>query len=128
MKKASGIFSSIALFILFSVFIYIFREYLIENNVDVKILMGANLLMFCLSAISHLLHLRASKNPNPNVLVRSIMGATSLKLFVLAAATIVYLFFNRENPSIKAIFIGMAFYVVYTVFDVKFAMQLNSRK
>lgn len=128
MKKGSGIFSGITLFILFSVVIYLLQDYLHRNNIDYRVVTGANILMFALSVISHVLHISASKNPNPNVLVRSIMGATSLKLFVLAAATIVYLYLHRENPNIKAIFAGMALYVFYTIFDVKYAMQLNSKK
>lgn len=95
------------------------------HNVDVMVVFAANCLLFVLSALSLMMHTKAIDKKNPNAAIRGVMGATVLKLFVLAAAALVYLFLSNKNRSLNAIFVGMILYVVYTFIEVRIASKTN---
>jgi Kef-type K+ transport system membrane component KefB len=61
-------------------------------------------------------------------MVRGVMSAVVLKLFVLGTAAFLYLYISGEQKSVNALFIGMALYLVYTWLEVKISMQLNPPK
>jgi len=67
-------------------------------------------------------------HPNPNVFVRSIMGAVFLKLLVICIAVIIYFVLVKENRSFRAILITMALYIFYTIIEVSGAVSLNRKK
>ncbi len=119
---------------LFVIFIAITASaLLLGNQLDAKkidhiVVIAANALLFMLTAIIMLLHLKAARNANPNVFVRSVMGATALKLLAIIVALAIYLFTAGPNRSVYAIAVGMGLYVLYTVIEVRAVLQLNQRK
>lgn len=69
-----------------------------------------------------------SQNPNPNAVIRGVMAGTFLKLFVLAAATLIYLFNAGEDRSVNAVFVGMGLYIIYTWLEVRISLRMNQKK
>jgi hypothetical protein len=58
-------------------------------------------------------------------MVRSVMGATLLKLFVLATAAFIYLFLKKSANVTYTLFIVMFMYIVYTALEVRTALKMN---
>lgn len=99
-----------------------------DAKIDHIVLMYSNILFFFLATISLALHVKAAKNPNPNVLVRSIMGSTLIKMIVIGTAVLVYVKITKENRSVGAVIIGMVLYIIYMMIEVKTALKLNKKQ
>ncbi len=127
-KLRSTFLPLVTVFVLVNAACFAWKNQLLAHGVDPSVVQGANVLLFLLATLCALMHYRAIKNPNPNAFVRSIMGATVLKLFVLAGAVLVYVYFTGVNKSVPAIVAGMVLYVVYTIFEVAGAFKLNKIK
>ena len=123
------IFPLVILFVLLSVLFYAFSQWMRNHHIDPVVVMVANALMFVLASIAVSMHKKSMHNPNPNVFARSIMGATMLKLFVVAIVTLVwFVTAPKHTRSVNAIFFAMVLYVIYTVVEVKIALTLNKKK
>jgi hypothetical protein len=89
--------------------------------------MYGNLILFLLTLIACIIHIRALKNNNPYAFVRAVTLASFLKLIVIAISVVIY-FAAVKTRSIYAIALAMVFYIVYTIFEVKGAMRLNRER
>jgi hypothetical protein len=56
------------------------------------------------------------------------MGAMVMKLFVIAAAVIIYLFLTGSQKNIAGILICMGLYIIYTGIEVRSTSTLNKKK
>jgi hypothetical protein len=130
MKKEYGryIRPLLVLFIIINGLLIGFQNRLESKKISVDVVIYANLLLFVVSMLNLYFQLKALRNPNPNASIRGLMAGTFLKLFVLAAATIVYLLVAGESRSVNAVFAGMGLYIVYTWLEVKISLRLNPKK
>ncbi len=121
----------IPLFIVFLIvncFCLVFTSWLTEKKVDTMVVISANLLLFLIGVINGAMSLRAMKNPNPNVFVRSSMAGTFIKLLVMAAAVMIYSLTAGDKISVAAIIVSMGLYVIYSIIEVKASLKLNRKK
>jgi hypothetical protein len=102
-------------------------KWLNAKGIDYAVLIYANLILFVLTIIACFIHIKAVKSKNPYAFVRGVTMASFLKLIVIAASVAVY-FALSETQNIYAVGIAMAFYIAYTIFEVKGAMRLNRDK
>ncbi|HLI92307.1 MAG TPA: hypothetical protein VKU83_01800, partial [Puia sp.] len=87
-------------------------------NTDGKVLLVANELLFALTAVSYLLHLKSLRNQNPHFFVRMVYGSLVVKM--LACLLAVFLYGVFASPVNKgAIFGSFILYVIYTFLEVK---------
>jgi len=121
-------FQFFIVFILITIAAMVFAAWLDANKINHLVVIGANALLLVVAGISLLLQVKAAANPNPNVFIRSLMGGTFLKLFVILIALVIYLVAAGPNKSIYAVFVGMGLYVVYTIVEVRGLLQLNKHK
>lgn len=119
----------VILFIVLNALFITSKKFLLKYNIDQEVILIANLLMFILSMLAIIMHRKSIKNPNPNVFARSIMGATVLKLFVLASAAIIYFIAAAGSArNVNAVFGGMVLYVLYSILEVRIALLLNKHR
>ena len=118
------------LFLIVNVFCLLYRDGSIHLsfNLDVYVVVIANLLLFLLALLGAYRHAKALENKNPNVFIRSIMGMTVLKFFVLVAAALIYVFTAKENRNLPGILIALGLYILYAVLEVSAAYRLNKNK
>jgi hypothetical protein len=116
------------LFIITTALFLVFRSRLELAKVDVAVLIYANILLFLVTMLNIYFQVRNLKNPNPNAVIRGVMAATFLKLFALGAAAIIYLLAAGAARSVKAIFVAMALYIIYTWLEVRISLRLNPKK
>jgi hypothetical protein len=118
----------IIVFVIITAACLVFSHQLEKYNINHEILLGANLILFVLMMVTSLLHVKASRNPNPYAFVRSITLGVFLKLIVIAGAILIYFYKSGANINIYTIALAMIFYLIYTVLEVAAAMRLNRKK
>lgn len=118
----------IAMFIILNGVLIAFQHKLETKKVSIDVVVMANLLLFVVSMANIYFQAKAVKNPNPSAAIRGVMAGTFLKLFVLAAAAMVYLFAAGAGRSINAVFVSMGLYIIYTWLEVRISLRLNPKK
>lgn len=106
----------------------IWSNYWDSININHSVVIFGNALLFLLAFVSLWLHIGASKKENPNVLVRSIMGSTFIKMMVIAISVLLYLKVMKGEKSKLAVITTMAIYLVYVFLEVKTALKLNKKQ
>lgn len=127
-KFTKLIMPMLLLFFIANVIIILTEKQMKAASIDYTIVSFANILFFVLGLISLGLHAMASKKENPNVLFRSIMGSTFIKMIVTGTAVLIYAKTAKEKTSTIAVLIGMALYLAYMAIEVKTALQLNKKQ
>lgn len=117
----------VILYVITTALFIVFRPRLEAKGINPAVVISADLLLFAVTMINLYLQFRSINNPNPNAVVRSVLGGTFLKLFVLAAAVIIYLLAAGPGRSINAVFVGMALYIIYTWLEVRISLRLKSK-
>lgn len=126
-KRANGITSLFILFIIVNSFCFLFKNWLDAKNIDHLVVIGANCILFVLSATVYYMHKKAVQNKNPYAFVRSVMAGTFIKLVVIAIAVVIYLKLAEQNKSVYAIVAGIGLYFIYTFVEVRSAQRLNKQ-
>ena len=118
------------LFLIINTVCLLYRNGSIHLNffVDVYVIVIANLILFLLALLGSYRHGKAMDNKNPNVFIRSIMGMTVLKFFVLVTAALIYVFTAKENRNVPAIIISLVLYILYAIMEVSAAYRMNKDK
>lgn len=103
----------------------VFGSALQAKGIDHTVLLAANLLLCVLSLIIFIMLVRAAKNPNPNVFVRTVMGSSFIKLLILATVAGVYLLTAGENRNVPAVIISAALYIIYSFIEIKSTLKFQ---
>lgn len=115
-------------FILFHLLATILKNRLMLHGINNIIVMKANLLLLVLSVLTFSLHHKALHHSNPNVFVRSVMGGMMIKMFVCAAAVLMYVLLNKESYSKNSLLLSMVLYLVYLGTEVFILTKLARKK
>ncbi len=99
-----------------------------EWGIKQDVLIVANILLFVFSLVSLLLQLRASKNPNPNAIVRAVMTGMGLKLIGFASALLIYLSVVGKDKSVYSIYASLGLYMVYAWIEVRLFLKQNPKR
>jgi len=126
-KHSSHLFSVFVIIGVISIFL---KEYVKRNhiNIDVEVLQAANIILYILSLITLNLQVKAMKNTNPNVFMRSVMGSMMIKMFIVVAIVFAYVILSGNHFNKRGIFISLFFYLIYLAVEVYSLMKLNSQK
>jgi hypothetical protein len=118
----------LAIFMLVNIGCIAYADRLAAHKIDGAVVQGANVLLFVIAVVCGMMHYRALKSDNPHAFVRSVLGATVLKLFSIAGAVLVYIYVTGPKKNVPAVLIGMGLYIVYTIVEVTGAFRLNKEK
>jgi heme/copper-type cytochrome/quinol oxidase subunit 3 len=116
-----------AVFILINCMLLVFQQRLMQYKIDAAVVFGANCILFFLSSINIAMHCKALENKNPNVVIRSIMMATMMKLLVVAISVVSYVMITGEKRNTYAVLSSMILYLIYTVIESRIAMKLKNK-
>jgi uncharacterized membrane protein len=115
------------LFVIVNSIVLWYQKDLDARKIDAMVVFASNCLLFILSVLSLAMHTRTVDKKNPNAAIRGILAATLLKLMVLGAAALAYLFFAGTSRSVYAVFVGMFLYIIYTFLEVRIASKPNQK-
>jgi hypothetical protein len=113
------------IFLITTGFVLFFPSVLQSFNIDAKVLLVANIILFAAVAISFYLYSGSLKNNRPAVFLRFIYGAMFLKMMICAIAAIAYILSTGKNVNKGAIFAGVFLYFLYTFVEVAAVMKLG---
>ncbi len=101
---------------------------LAEWNMEVKILLWGNILLFAICFASFELCVRGLHSKNNHAFFRMVYGSFMLKLLLIAGAALVYILLEKKNVNIPALISCMVFYLIYTGLEVAALMKDNKQK
>ncbi len=118
----------IGLFIFVASMIEMGEQELIKYKFVPIVIMSANLLLFALTLLGLLSLIEASKHPNPNVLVRTVMGFMGFRLIGLAVILVSYIKLAGAAISPRSVYAAFALYPLYTWLEIRLFLKLNVKK
>jgi hypothetical protein len=116
------------LFVFVASMIQIGEQELIKYKFVPTVIMSANVLLFVVTLLGLFALINASKNPNPNVLVRTVMMAMGLRLLGIAVAVLLYMKLAGAAISPRSVYAGLALYPLYTWLEIRLFLKLNVKK
>ena len=116
------------LFIIVSAAIEFGQKQLIAYKFVPSVVAYANVLLFLVTLVGLIALINASKNPNPNVLVRTVMAAMGLRLLGVAVAVLLYIKLSGTAISPRSVYAAFALYPLYTFLEIKLFLKLNVKK
>lgn len=116
------------LFIIVSAALEFGQQKLIAYKFVPSVINYANILLFVVTLVGLIALIQASKNPNPNVLVRTVMVAMGLRLLGIAVAVLLYMKLAGAAISPRSVYLSFALYPLYTFLEIKLFLKLNVKK
>jgi hypothetical protein len=128
LQKVKLLYPIIALFIFVNAAILLGEQELIKYKFVPTVINGANLLLFALTLLGLLALISAAKDPNPNVLVRTVMAFMGFRLIGLAIILVSYIKMSGAGVSPRSVYAGFALYPIYTWLEIRLFLKLNVKK
>ena len=128
LQKVKLLYPIIVLFIFVNAAILLGEQELIKYKFVPTVINGANLLLFALTLLGLLSLISAAKDPNPNVLVRTVMAFMGFRLLGLAVILVSYIKMSGAAISPRSVYAGLALYPLYTWLEIKLFLKLNVKK
>ena len=128
LQKVKLLYPIIALFIFVNAAILLGEQELIKYKFVPTVINGANLLLFALTLLGLLALISAAKDPNPNVLVRTVMAFMGFRLIGLAVILVSYIKMSGAGISPRSVYAGFALYPLYTWLEIRLFLKLNVKK
>lgn len=125
LKKTSSLFLT---FMLLCVLIFTSKNFLATHNIDIRVVMFANVFFLLMSLVSFLLQLKGMKHNNPNVFVRSVMGSMMMKMMATIFAVAVYVMSSGSQFNKRGVFISLFLYLIFLAVEVFTIMKLNKKQ
>jgi len=102
--------------------------WLLKKQIDPMVVQAANLILLLTSGLNIYFQMRNLRQPNPQAVMRGIIGATMVKLFFLATLVLVYIIAAGEKRSVYAVIVSMGCYIVYSGLETRISLRLKSEK
>ena len=103
-------------------------EWLLNKKINPVVVQAANLILLITSCLNIFFQKRNLQQPNPQAVMRGIIGATMVKLFFLASLVLVYIIAAGEKRSVYAVIVSMGCYIVYSWIETRISLRLKSVK
>ena len=103
-------------------------EWLLNKKINPMVVQAANLILLITSCLNIFFQKRNLQQPNPQAVMRGIIGATMVKLFFLASLVLVYIIAAGEKRSVYAVIVSMGCYIVYSWIEIRISLRLKSDK
>lgn len=103
-------------------------EWLLNKKINPMVVQVANLILLITSCLNIFFQKSNLQQPNPQAVMRGIIGATMVKLFFLASLVLVYIIAAGEKRSVYAVIVSMGCYIVYSWIETRISLRLKSDK
>ena len=113
-------------FLVVGVLIITIPSVLQDWNIDHRVLLGGNGVLFIVTAISYWLQIKSLRSSNPHVFVRMVYSSLLVKMLVCCVAAVLYGYRNHAVNR-NAIIGCFMLYIIYTFVEVKVLMQLTKK-
>jgi hypothetical protein len=114
-------------FVLSCLFFQAARSWLAGWNMDYRVLLVGNAILFAAAAVSFILHIKALKDENVQVFLRLLYSSLLIKMVLCLGTTLLYVFLAGPAVSRSAILGCFALYILYTFMEVRILMRLSKK-
>lgn len=118
----------VGLFIAISSFVSLSGDFLIQHNIDKKVLLTGNVILFIISILSIFIQSKGFRTNNPNAFVRTVMAGMMTKMLICVAAVLAYVLMSGNTYNKRGLFIVLFFYLLYLALEVAVLMKINKHK
>lgn len=116
------------LFAASTAFIFTGSNFLGQKGIDTKTLLWGNIFFMLITVVNFFIQLKAIKNKNPQVFVRSVMASMMIKMLAVIALLAVYWMVSGDKFSKPTVFAGLVLYMIYFILGTTSVMKLNRQK
>jgi heme/copper-type cytochrome/quinol oxidase subunit 3 len=102
--------------------------WLLNKKIDPMVVQAANIILLITSCLNIFFQKTNLQKPNPQAVMRGIIGATMVKLFFLASLVLIYIIAAGEKRSVYAVIVSMGCYIVYSWLETRISLRLKSEK
>jgi hypothetical protein len=118
----------VLIFIITSVLFIAGRARLDGWNIDHRVLIGGNLILFAVTLLSFYLYSRSFGTKNAYAITRSMYGSLLARMFICLVAIFIYISSVGKGVSKGAIFGCMFLYFLYTGVEVAILMKMSKHQ
>lgn len=105
-----------------------FAPALQRSLINTDFILGANLILFILSAVGFFIQMRGAASANTNVFIRGVYSSLLMKLFLVVAAVLIYVVIIGGDINKRALLASLMLYVIYTSIEVVQLMKMLRNK
>src|ERR1700743_959948 len=106
-------------FVVLSIAFYLCSTALMSREIDYRVLLTGNLLLFSVTAVSFLLYIKGLRNQNMHAFVRVMYGSLLVKFFVCLVAVLIYAMVMKAAVNRNGILGCFILYMLYTFLEVR---------
>lgn len=123
-KQIRGSLSVFVLVFLVFNFLVIFHVFPAGWKMDKMVLLIGNCLLFGVTYLSFLLHIKGLRDPNPHVFVRTMVGSLLIKMLICLVAVMIYAMASGGAINRNGILACFVLYLLYTILEVRVLQRL----
>ncbi|MGN6491304.1 MAG: hypothetical protein ACTHLE_04855 [Agriterribacter sp.] len=126
MKKNTQFLPVVIFFAVVSLLFFISGSWLTEQGFNQATLLGGNVFLFVLTAISFLLLRKAIASSSPQIFVRYFYLSFTIKFFLVAIVALIY---GRMAAQVSrtSIIVCMVLYIVYTFIEMRILLKAGKK-
>lgn len=108
----------IFIFLIVNIIFVLGRSFLEKFGVDFEVLRIGHILVFTVTMLSYLFHHKAITATKTNTFITHTYAGTFIKIIVILAAALIYIFYAGKAVNKPAVFICMSLYLLYSFLEV----------
>lgn len=97
-------------------------------KMDYRVLLIGNGLLFGVTYVSFLLHIKGLRNPNPHVFVRTMYGSLLVKMLICLVAVMIYAMASGGAINRNGIIACFVLYMLYTILEVRVLQRMYKQQ
>ena len=113
----------VLMYLIFNLLV-IFHVFPADWKMDYRVLLIGNSLLFGVTYLSFLLHIKGLHSPNPHVFVRTMYGSLLVKMLICLVAVMIYAMAAGGSVNRNGIIACFVLYLIYTVLEVRVLQRL----
>jgi hypothetical protein len=111
------------MFLVFNLLV-IFRVFPADWKINYRVYGIGNALLFAVTYVSFLLHVKGLRDPNPHVFVRMMYSSLLIKMLICLVAVLIYAAASGGTINRNGIIACIVLYFFYTILEVRMLQRL----
>ncbi|MFM7671252.1 MAG: hypothetical protein ACKO6Q_01505 [Bacteroidota bacterium] len=109
----------VSLYGVLAILIIFLRQQLVGWGVDVRVLHGANTILFLAAAFASIWVTIQFRHANGQSMLKALYGGFMIRFFLIALTAFVYILMKRKQVNVPGLVGGAIFYVLYMVLEIQ---------
>ena len=107
------------LYTFLAISIVLLKNQLVGHGIDVRVLHGANTLLFIVASLTTFWMAIALRRSGGQALLKALYGGFIIRFFLIAVTAFIYILSKRKQVNIPGLIGGALFYILYLVVEIR---------